>query len=126
MTHASVDASIVERLAAHKTLGGVPRHELEWLAAHGRVHSYDVGGVIVPPGESVVDMVIIFEGHATIYIDRGSGRRKFMEWRGGDVTGLLPYSRMVRAPGASVIEEPSVGLLINKDCFSEMIRECPH
>jgi signal transduction histidine kinase len=126
MTQTAVDASIIERLAAHKTLGGVPRRELEWLAAHGRMQSYEVGEVIVPPGESVVDMVIIFEGHATIYIDRGSGRRKFMEWRGGDVTGLLPYSRMVRAPGSSVIEESSVGLLVNKDCFADMIRECPH
>jgi signal transduction histidine kinase len=126
MTETAVDTSIVERLAAHKTLGGVPRQELEWLAAHGRMQSYDVGEVIVPPGETVVDMVIIFEGHATIYIDRGSGRRKFMEWRGGDVTGLLPYSRMVRAPGSSVIEEQSVGLLINKNCFTEMIHECPH
>ncbi len=126
MSYPTVDTSIVDRLAAHKTLGGVPRRELEWLAAHGKVKSYDVGEVIVPPGEAVVDMVILFEGHATIYIDRGSGRRKFMEWRGGDVTGLLPYSRMQRAPGSSVIEELSVGLVINKDCFGEMIRECPH
>src|SRR5689334_20185351 len=108
MSHPSpaVDPSIVDRLAAHKTLAGVPRRELEWLAAHGKIKSYGVDEIIVPPGEPVVDMVIIFEGHATIYIDRGSGRRKFMEWRGGDITGLLPYSRMVRAPGSSVIEEP--------------------
>jgi len=126
MTDTAVDASIVDRLAAHKTLGGVPRHELEWLAAHGRLHSYDVGEVIVPPGESVAEMVIILEGRATIYIDRGTGRRKFMEWRGGDVTGMLPYSRMGRAPGSSMIEERTVGLLIHKECFAEMIRECPH
>ena len=79
MTHTPielpVDASLVDRLARHKTLGGVPRAELEWLAAHGRLKSYGVGEVIVPPGESVVEMVIMLEGHATIYIDRGSGRR---------------------------------------------------
>ena len=126
MTHTAVDTSLVDRLATHKTLGSVPRRELEWLAAHGRMHTYEVGEVIVPPGENVVEMVIVLEGHAAIYIDRGSGRRKVMEWRGGDVTGMLPYSRMQRAPGSSVIEERSVGLLINKDCFGEMIRECPH
>jgi signal transduction histidine kinase len=129
MTHTPidlpVDTSLVDRLAKHKTLGGVPRSELEWLVAHGRLKSYGVGEVIVPPGESVVEMVIMLEGHATIYIDRGSGRRKFMEWRGGDVTGMLPYSRMGRAPGSSMIEEPSVGLVIHKDCFAELIRECP-
>jgi len=121
----AVDPSIVDRLAAHKTLGGVPRAELEWLAAHGSIRRYEVGGVIVPPGEDVTEMVIMLEGHAAIYIDRGSGRRKFMEWRGGDVTGMLPYSRMHRAPGTSVIEEPSVGLLLHRDCFPELIRNCP-
>ena len=126
MTHTSVDTTLVDRLAAHRTLGGVPRRELEWLAAHGHIRTYDVGDVIVPPGETVVEMVIMLEGHAAIYIDRGSGRRKVMEWRGGDVTGMLPYSRMQRAPGSSVIEEGSTGLLIHKDCFGEMIRECPH
>jgi len=122
----AVDPSIVDRLAAHKTLGGVPRGELEWLAAHGVIRRFEVGGVIVPPGDDVTDMVIMLEGHAAIYIDRGSGRRKFMEWRGGDVTGLLPYSRMQRAPGTSVIEEPSVGLSLHRDCFPELIRSCPH
>jgi signal transduction histidine kinase len=126
MTQAAVDPALVERLARHKTLGGIPRHELEWLAAHGRIRSYEVGGIIVPPGDPVIEMVIMLEGHAAIYVDRGSGRRKFMEWRGGDVTGLLPYSRMHRAPGSSVIEEPSVGLVLHKDCFPQMIRECPH
>src|SRR4029079_12840574 len=86
---------------------------------------FEVGGVIVPPGDDVTDMVIMLEGHAAIYIDRGSGRRTFMEWRGGDVTGMLPYSRMHRAPGTSVIEEPSVGLLLHRDCFPELIRNCP-
>jgi signal transduction histidine kinase len=125
MTQSAVDPALVERLAGHKTLGGIPRHELEWLAAHGKLRSYEVGGIIVPPGEPVIEMVIMLEGHAAIYVDRGSGRRKFMEWRGGDVTGMLPYSRMHRAPGSSVIEEPSVGLVIHKDCFPDMIRECP-
>ena len=122
---ASVE-QIVGRLAAHKTLGSAPREELEWLAAHGRLQRWPQGGVMVPQSDVVHEMVIMFTGHAAIYVERaGTGRRKFMEWFAGDVTGILPYSRMKNPPGTSVIEEPSEGLAIHAGQFPEMIRACP-
>ena len=35
-----------------------------------------------------------------------------MEWRGGDVTGMLPYSRMTTPPGDTVVVERTVVLAI--------------
>lgn len=117
---------LVARLASHKTVGSAPRDELEWLARHGRLKRYESGGVMVPQSEVVREMVIMFTGHAAIYIDRaGTGRRKGLEWFGGDVTGILPYSRMTNPPGTSVIEEASEGLAIDREQFPEMIRDCP-
>jgi signal transduction histidine kinase len=117
---------IVERLSAHKTVGSAPREELEWLARHGELRRYDGGGILVPETDVVRDMLIMFTGHAAIYVDRaGTGRRKGLEWFGGDITGILPYSRMTHPPGTSLIEEPSEALAINRDQFPEMIRECP-
>ena len=117
---------IVARLAAHKTVGSAPRDELEWLARHGRLKRYESGGVMVPQSDVVREMVIMFTGHAAIYVERaGTGRRKALEWFGGDVTGTLPYSRMKNPPGTSVIEQPTEGLAIDRDQFPEMIRACP-
>jgi signal transduction histidine kinase len=48
-----------------------------------------------------------------------------MEWRGGDVTGTLPYSRIVSPPGDTVAQEPSEVLLVRGEHFPAMIRECP-
>jgi signal transduction histidine kinase len=48
-----------------------------------------------------------------------------MEWHGGDVTGLLPYSRLNIAPGESVMEADSDGLVFHRDLFPELTRECP-
>jgi signal transduction histidine kinase len=118
-------AELIERLAAHKTIGGAPREELEWLAAHGEVRSYQIGELVVPMTDTVVEMVIVLAGHFAIYVAKGKGRRKVMEWRGGDVTGLLPYSRMVHPPGETIIEEPSQGLIIHRDLFTEMVNKCP-
>src|SRR5215467_1818524 len=85
---------ILERLLAHRTLGGVPRAELEWLTDHGTLRSYELGDAFVEPTTTPVEMMIIFEGDGAVYVDRAGEKKKFMEWHAGDVTGLLPYSRM--------------------------------
>src|SRR5512146_813497 len=61
---------LVERLATHKTLGSAPREELEWLASHGRLRRWDQGGVMVPQSNVVSEMVIMFSGHAAIFVER--------------------------------------------------------
>ena len=49
----------------------------------------------------------MLSGRIAMFVDRGAGLHKIMEWREGDVTGLLPYSRLVSPPGDSVAQEPS-------------------
>jgi hypothetical protein len=60
----------------------------------------------------------------TIYVDRGAGRHKVMEWRGGDITGLLPYSRAGRTSRQRRAEEPTELITVHRNDFPEMIRQC--
>ena len=115
---------LIDRLAEHKTLGGAPREELAWLVAHGTLRHLPVGQTVSVKGQPVVEMFIILTGHIAIYVDRGGGRHKVMEWRTGDVTGTLPYSRLVSPPGNSMTQEPSEILVISRDEFPALIREC--
>jgi signal transduction histidine kinase len=50
--------------------------------------------------------------------------RKAMEWLGGDVTGMLPYSRMTTPPGDTIAEEPGESVMIPRDNFPGLIRNC--
>ncbi len=118
-------AGLMERLLEHKTLGSAPRAELEWLVDHGELRRFETSDVVAPRTEPMVEMMIMLTGYLVHYIDRGPERRKIMEWRGGDVAGLLPYSRMIYPPGNSVVESPTEGLVIHKDQLPELIRECP-
>ncbi len=118
-------AEIVERLVAHRTLGGAPRSELEWLATHGTMRRYGTGEILVPPGATSTEMVIIFVGDGSISVERAGEKKKFLEWHAGDVTGLLPYSRMKRPPGLTTTESSIEGLVIHRDLFPELTRECP-
>ena len=64
------------------------------------------GGPAKREGVPVSGLFVVLTGHIAIYIDRGAGRHKVIEWRGGDVAGMLPYSRLVNPPGDSVAQEP--------------------
>src|SRR5687767_9464512 len=93
------ETDLVDRLAAHRTLGRVPRRELEWLAAHATMLHVEAGGLLSSKGVPVDSLYVMLSGHFAIYIDRpAGGRHKAMEWWGGDVGGLLPYSRLVNPP----------------------------
>ena len=115
---------LVDRLAALKTFAGAPREELAWLVAHGTVEHYEADQVLSAKGERVHGMYILLSGRIAISIDRGAGAHKVMEWREGDVTGVLPYSRLVTPPGDTVAQEPTTLLALPRECLRDLTREC--
>ena len=115
---------LVDRLAAHRTLSSVPRPQLEWLAAHGTVNRYEAGAVLARKGELVPSLNIVLSGHLAIRVDRGAGPRKAMEWYAGDLTGVLPYSRLSGAPGVTTAEEASELFSVPAEHFPEMAARC--
>jgi len=114
-----------ERLSAHRTLGSAPQAEIEWIARNGVLRHLDPGNVLTAKAGQVEGLHIILDGHLSIHVDRGTGRRKIMEWKGGDATGLLPYSRLVSPPGDVVAEEPTELVTLYRNHIPQLIRECP-
>jgi len=118
--------SIVQRLRDHATLGGAPLAELEWLAAHGAPRRYVAGDFAIRQGEAGLDfLMVVLAGHIVLYVNRGRGRRKLAEWHGGEVSGVLPYSRVTVAIGDGVAETDTEIWMVSRDHFPAMIRECP-
>ena len=117
--------SLLERLRQHRTVGQAPADEMAWLLAHGTLLRFEPGDIIVSPREPVSLFYIVLDGHIAIHIDRGAGSRKVMEWHGGDVTGVLPYSRLAHSPGDVVAEERTDIFAIPGDQMPALIRECP-
>jgi signal transduction histidine kinase len=121
---ADAEASIQDRLSAHRLLAGAPPGEIAWLAAHGRLVHLEPGDIVSPKGKPVQGLYIMLSGHMTIFVDRGAGPQKVMEWREGDVGGYLPYSRLVAAPGDVKIEVPSDLFMIPREEIPALIRDC--
>ena len=108
------DAKLVDRLAALANLAGIPREELEWLADHGRYEVHEAGTVVGPKGQRIRDLWIILSGRIVVHVDRGVGPRRVIAWHTGEVSGMLPYSRMTGPPGdkwLAMTTIPDVGFL---------------
>ena len=118
-------APITDRLAGHQTLGSAPRAELAWLASNGSVQHLNTGEILTPRGVPVSGMYIVLSGRIAMFQDRGAGPQKQLEWRGGDVTGLLPYSRLTSPPGDTIAQEPTDVLKLDRERLPDLIRECP-
>jgi signal transduction histidine kinase len=113
---------ILERLAAHRSLGGAPEGERAWLAQQGVMRQYAVGDVITVKGAQAEDMLVVFSGHLVIRVE---GARKVFEWCAGDVGGVMPYSRGASPPGDVVAEEPTELLAVPRGVLQAMTQACP-
>jgi signal transduction histidine kinase len=123
---APIDGELVARLQAHRAFRTVPREELEWLAAHGTLERCETGHLIARKGEPVEALYVILSGHVSHFTDQGGTLHKAIDWRGGDVTGQLPYSRLTNAPGNSVVQEPTEILRLPHVLMPAIPIECPH
>jgi signal transduction histidine kinase len=119
-----IATDLIERLAKHAVLGSAPQEELAWLAEHASFRRLDVGEILSHRGKPVEGMFVILSGRLALYGDRGDGPTKMVEWEGGDVSGMLPFSRMQNAPGDSIVQEQLEVLALPRDDIREMTREC--
>jgi signal transduction histidine kinase len=118
-------SQLIDRLASIPNLAGIPRKELKWIVENGHFAIYEVGTIIGPKGKRINNLWIILSGKIAIRVDRGVGPRLVTEWRTGEVTGMLPYSRMSGPPGDNYVEEKAELLAIDVKLFPKMIHHCP-
>jgi signal transduction histidine kinase len=117
---------LLARLSQHRTIGEAPQSELEWLVAHGSLRQFTAGEVVARRGGPALSALwVVLSGHLAIYVDRGLGPRKAFEWKGGDVSGFLPYSRLAKVPGDVKVLEDGECFTLDREYFPELIRDCP-
>ncbi|HKT80690.1 MAG TPA: ATP-binding protein [Vicinamibacterales bacterium] len=116
--------SLVDRLAAHRTLQGVPRQQLAWLASRGELRRFNVGDVTYREGDVIPVLQVMLTGRIVIRSGAAAGSRKMAEWGAGDITGALPYSRMGGSPGTVTVTEATEFLTLGREHFPEMTQCC--
>ena len=105
-------------------LHGLPFDDRLWLARHGREYVAAAGDVLFEEGAPVEHMVIILKGE--IHVRRQhDGPMSLFIGRTGQITGVLPFSRMKTYGGQGYAVSPVWALLIPKTLFPEMLQAIP-
>jgi signal transduction histidine kinase len=105
-------------------LSGLPFEDRLWLATHGHEYMAGAGDVLFEEGAPVEHMVIILKGEIHVRRQHGGPMALFIG-RTGQMTGLLPFSRMKNYGGQGFAVTPVWTLLIHKSIFPEMLKAIP-
>ncbi|HET9385598.1 MAG TPA: ATP-binding protein [Gemmatimonadales bacterium] len=118
------NAALVERLAALPTLADIPRSQLEWLVAHGTFLRFETGDIMFQRGTVVPGPYVVLCGRFAVHVERDGVVQRVREWKTGDISGRLPFSRMTEVPGNAIADEPVECVVIPWEDVKEMTREC--
>ena len=115
---------IAEALERVAPLQGLPLEQRLWLAQHGEEVVAESGEILFEENTPADRMVLILKGE--IHVQRQhNGPMALFIGRAGQMTGLLPFSRMKTFGGQGVAISDVWALLIHKSLFPEMLAAVP-
>ena len=103
----------------------MPGGEVQWVAERGVLRRFAAGSLLLATGQAAEGLIFVLSGTMAIYMDHGEGRHKVLEWHEGEVSGLLPYSRMKAVPGDTLAITDMEAFTVSGEHLPELIRECP-
>lgn len=113
---------LVEALRHVSVLHGLSEAELEWLATHCEEVFFAGGTQIFREGDPARFMSILLRGEVHFRRQQGGG---LFIGRAGQITGLLPFSRMKTFGGYGFAATDVWGLQLDKERFPEMLAAIP-
>jgi len=114
--------NIVSFLQGIEDLKDVPESQLQWLVDHAEIKEYAVGDKAFSPDVKADELFIILEGKFKIHFIRQGEMREFGYSQPADITGVLPYSRMVNTSAYATAVEPAKILSLHRNQFPELIK----
>jgi signal transduction histidine kinase len=115
---------IAEALDRIGPLHGLPLEDRLWLARHGQEMTANPGDVLYEEGAKADHMVLILKGEIHVRRQHGGPMALFIG-RAGQMTGVLPFSRMKTYGGQGFAISPVWALIIHSSVFPEMLVAIP-
>jgi signal transduction histidine kinase len=115
---------IAEALERVPPLQGLSLDDRLWLARHSEEVVAQPGDVLFEEATAADWMFLLLKGEVHVQRQRGGPMALFIG-RAGQMTGLLPFSRMKTFGGQGVAISPVWVLLIHKSKFPEMLEAIP-
>jgi signal transduction histidine kinase len=117
--------SLTEELRRVEVFADLPDDQLAWLAEHAEVASFAAGEVTIAEGAPADSLVILFEGEVQARREKGPADGRVIIIRAGEVTGMLPFSRMTHYNITGRAVTPVRMARIHTSLFPEMLDRIP-
>lgn len=115
---------LIDDLRKIEVFSDLPQEHLAWLAEKFEERRFQPGEVMAREGDPLDHLSVILEGE--IRIERGSGPDTLIfRVNAGQVTGLLPYSRLTHYGGTTQAVLPTRILLLHRNLFPEVLQRMP-
>jgi len=99
--------------------------QLQWFVSNAEQRKLSVGDTLLHEGDPANALFVLLEGELRGRRENGGGDAPGFLIRTGQVTGLLPFSRMTNVPLTVRATSPSWLLRLHKDHFQEMLQRIP-
>jgi signal transduction histidine kinase len=123
-TPSHAEELLAELLKIH-VFEGQPREELLWFVSQCQEHRVAAGEIIIREGDLPEYMMVMLEGEMRARSEHGSADGPVFVATAGDVTGMLPFSRLkvISVTGRAVL--PSHFLAFPVVQFPELFKRLP-
>ncbi|WP_324675525.1 sensor histidine kinase [Hymenobacter sp. GOD-10R] len=114
-----------EELLTITTFQGLPTETLDWLLAHGERRDYAPDEPIVQPGDPAEYMTAFLQGGVQFFRTQNGHREPRFRIGAGQVSGVLPYSRLQTLPNYGAAVGQTVMFALHRSFFPELERVSP-
>jgi signal transduction histidine kinase len=128
MTDTPANASPAELLAELRKIAifeDLPADDLAWFLAQCEEHRYAAGEIIIHEGDTPEFMIVMLEGEMRARSERGGAHSPVFVIKSGDVTGMLPFSRIKVLTVTGRAVAPTRLLTFRASHFPELFQRMP-
>ena len=118
-------AALIDALRKVAPLAGLTDEDYLWMATHGTERFVDANALLFEQGQPARSMSILLKGEVQVQRDRSTASVVLFIGRAGQITGLLPFSRMKNYGGHGFTTAPTWALEFDKSIFPEMLKAIP-
>jgi signal transduction histidine kinase len=116
--------SLIDDLRKTEVFADLAPEQLAWLAEKFEERRFQAGEVMAREGDPLDHLTVMLEGE--MRIQRGSGPDALIfRVHAGQVTGLLPYSRLTHYGGTVQAVLPARVVLLPRNLLPEMVQRIP-
>ncbi|MGB8472749.1 MAG: ATP-binding protein [Candidatus Acidiferrum sp.] len=119
------DEELLTKLRKVHVFEDMPSEELLWFLSNCEERRYPVGGIIMREGEQPDYMIVMLEGEVRARAEHGSADGPVFTIGAGEVTGMLPFSRIKTITVTGRATLPTHLLAFHASEFPELFKRMP-